>query len=318
MDDISDDGHSITDDRPPRKDNRILVSVIIPAFNRIELLGRAVSSALNQTHHDIEVLVVDDGSQEDVKAALGAYDDVRLSYHRRDDNRGISAARNYGISLSKGKYLAFLDSDDAWKQDKIATQMERFELKGAQYKVCYTNREIIDDTTGKCVMITDYCKEGDILSDLLFEPKMATSSLMVQRDLMNEIGGFDERIHWGEDWDLYLRLTQHTPFACVKEALTLYHLHDKGRVTDNLDRNPVIAESLAIIYENNKPLFQRDRQAWGKMLVMIGYYQASSGQRKAARKWFLRSARHDPFQKAAYLSLARLAKGWESPIEKGN
>jgi glycosyltransferase involved in cell wall biosynthesis len=84
------------------------------------------------------VLVIDDGSAEDVKGALRVFTDARLYYHRKYENRGISAARNHGISLSEGRYLAFIDSDGECKPGKTASQLARLELKGPQYKVCYT------------------------------------------------------------------------------------------------------------------------------------------------------------------------------------
>jgi len=312
MADNSEEGHLVPRDHTPGADDQVLVSVIIPAFNRIELLGRAVSSALNQTCVDLEVLVVDDGSKEDVPSALRPFDDKRLRYHRRDANQGISAARNYAASLSRAKYLAFLDSDDEWMPEKIASQLARLSLKGPQYRACYTKVTAIDDTTGKPLFTTDFDKEGDLLSDLLYEPKMTTSSLMLERELLEEVGGFDERIHFGEDWDLYLRLTQHSPFACAPEALTLYHIHDRGRATDNMDRNPLIVRSFSTLFENNQRLFHTDRRAWSRFLVQMGYYQASGGQRRAAMGSFLRAVIHDPLEKSAYLSIARLIKGWKT------
>lgn len=288
-----------------------LVSVIIPAFNRVQLLYRSVSSALGQTHRGLEVIVVDDGSIEDVKGALSGFHDPRLSYHRRDENLGVSAARNHGISLSKGRYIAFLDSDDDWRDSKVEAQLARLRLKGPEYRVCYTRSARVDDVTGDVVGCSKYEKEGDPLDDLLYQTRMATSSLMVERDLLMSIHGFDERMHWGEDWDLYLRLAQHSPFAYVDEPLTRYHVHSQGQTSAKTEKNPVIAESLSILYQKHLDLFQKDRKARGKLLTTIGYYQASCGQTKAARRSFLRSILHDPLQKAAYISLARSIKGWE-------
>lgn len=100
-----------------------MVSVIIPALNRVELLGRAVRSVLRQTHSNLELIIVDDGSRGDVRGALSEFRDAKLSYHRRESNLRISAARNSGIHLSKGEYIAFLDSDDEWTDRKLTSQL---------------------------------------------------------------------------------------------------------------------------------------------------------------------------------------------------
>ena len=310
-------------DRPTDKwdsnynDAADLISVIIPAFNRTKLLGRAISSVLDQTYTNLELIIVDDGSVEDVKLAIIEFNDWRLSYHRREENLGISAARNNGIALSRGKYVAFLDSDDEWNNRKLEYQLARLRLKGQGYGVCYTLRERKDDSSGKNVEGPNYCREGNILNDLLHGAKMGASSLLVERSLLEEVRGFDPTINWGEDWDIALRLADRSMFACVKEPLTIYHLHDQGRVTDKIEGNPTTADSYLTIYQKNKKLFQGDRKAWGGILILIGYFKASSGDYKAARKAFIASAFHNPFQSPAYLSLLRLIRGWEKGSNDG-
>ena len=288
---------------------RILVSVVIPAYNRVNLLPRAVSSALSQTHQDLEVLVVDDASAEDIRGILSTYHDPRLIYHRLDKNQGSSAARNWGIANAKGRYVAFLDSDDEWRPTKLEAQLARLKLKGPGYRACYTKREKVDDVTGKTIDFTTHKVEGDILADTLYRTRLLLSSLVVERSLLLEVGSFDERIRIAQDWDLYLRLAQRTLFAYVDEPLTLYHLHE-GQISNTYDGNKAYVESLSLIYEKHKDLYRRDKKARGELLNQIGYYQMTCGMRKEARRSFLGSIRHDPLQKRAYVSLARMVKGW--------
>lgn len=290
-----------------------LVSVVIPAYNRVQLLERSVRSAFSQTYTNIEVIVIDDGSTEDVRGALKNFDDPRLKYFHRDENKGISSARNFGITLTHGKYVAFLDSDDEWREGKIAAQLERMKSLGPEYRVCYTNLEFYDDVQEKTVKITKYATEGDMLVTLLRYAEIA-SSLLVDKDALSEAGGFDSRMGWGEDWDFYIRLARVTKFACVKDPLTIYHLHDKGQISKKTEKNPMIADSLMVLYKKNKRIFSRDRKAWGAFLVDIGYYQANSGRKRLALKTFLSSIYHCPMQKSAYLSVARLVKGWDRHI----
>jgi len=290
-------------------DEATLVSVIIPAYNRVDLLRRSVPSALSQTHHHLEVIVVDDGSTEDVKGALSGFDDPRLSYHRLDKNRGSAAARNWGMEHSKGRYIAFLDSDDEWREAKIEAQLARLRLKGPAYKACYTKRERIDDATGKTVDFSEYGKEGGVLADTLYRTRFGLSSLIVERCMLLEIKGFDERVRIAQDWELYLRLAQRIIFAYVDEPLTRYHRHE-GQISNTYEGNKDYVESLSIIYDKHRDLYRKDRKARGALLNQIGYYQMTCGQRKAARGSFLSSIRHDPLQKRAYVSLARMVKGW--------
>ena len=139
---------------------------------------------------------------------------------------------------------------------------------------------------------------------------------MVERSLLDEVNGFDPTIRWGEDWDLVLRLADRTMFACVNEPLTIYHLHDQGRVTDKIEGDPATADSYAAIYQKNRELFQTDRKACGGILNLIGYFRASSGDYGAARKAFIASIFSNPIQRPAYLSLIRLMKGWEKDRRK--
>lgn len=300
---------------PPPNEIADLVSVIIPAYNRVSLLGRAISSVLRQSHVNLELLVIDDGSKEDVKSVLESYHDRRLSYHRREENLGISAARNRGIELSKGGYIAFLDSDDEWKEGKLESQLARLSLMGEGYGACYTMHEKIDDRLGQKVESIEYCREGEVLDDLLLRTRFGISSLMVERAQLEELKGFDTRMNWGEDWDFLIRLAARTKFACVAEPMMVYHLHDQGRVSDRIEGNPGTADAYAMIYEKNRALFRRDRKAWGNILTLIGYFKASCGDYQGARKAFLESAVHDPLQRAAYLSLLRLLKGWKGRSE---
>ena len=294
---------------PSGLDKATLVSVIIPTYNRVDLLRRSVSSVLSQTHHHLDVMVVDDGSTEDVKEVMSEFDDPRLSYHRLDKNRGSAAARNWGISHSNGQYIAFLDSDDDWREAKIEAQLARLRLKGPDYKACYTKRERIDDVTGKTVGFSEYGQEGDLLADTLYRTRVGLSSLIVVKDLLLEIKGFDERMRFAQDWELYLRLAPLTLFAYVDEPLTRYHYHD-GQVSKTYDGNKAYVESLSMIYGTHKDLFRKDRKAWGAILNQIGHYQMTCGLKKEARSSFLCSIRHNPLQKGAYVSLARMVKGW--------
>lgn len=98
------------------------VSVVIPTYNRAHLVGRAIQSVLNQTYQDFEIIVVDDGSTDNTEEVVKSFNDPRIRYIRHDQNRGGSAARNTGIKMARGEYIAFQDSDDEWLPEKLESR----------------------------------------------------------------------------------------------------------------------------------------------------------------------------------------------------
>ncbi len=181
-----------------------LVSVVIPTYNRADFLPQAVESVLAQSYKDFELLVVDDGSTDHTPATLRPY----LSYLRclRQENRGVSAARNRGIGESRGELIAFLDSDDRWQRDKLKHQVEFF-LANPRAAVCYTDEIWI--RRGRRV---NPKKKHAKYSGYIFEKALplciiSPSSVMVRRGVFEEVGLFDESLPACEDYDMWLRVT---------------------------------------------------------------------------------------------------------------
>ena len=105
-----------------------LVSVIIPTYNRANIINKSIDSVLNQTYSNLELIIIDDGSHDNTEEVIKNYDDKRLKYYKLEENKGMCFARNYGTNLSKGHYIAIHDSDDLWKIDKLEkhiTYMQR-------------------------------------------------------------------------------------------------------------------------------------------------------------------------------------------------
>ena len=204
-----------------------LVTVVIPAFNRVGTIRAAVESVLSQSYADLELLVVDDGSSDGTMSALAGMTDPRLRLLANPRNMGPSAARNTGIRAARGDWVAFQDSDDEWLPDKLAKQMARIALTGPGCVAAYCGMLIDAPKDGSLGPggVRYYpdaslgVREGNLLEPLLRRSLISTQTLIARRDALLTIGGFDESLPALEDWDCVLQLARLGHFAFVDEPL---------------------------------------------------------------------------------------------------
>jgi glycosyltransferase involved in cell wall biosynthesis len=197
-----------------------LVSIILPTYNRAGFIGAALDSVLAQTWTRWELVIVDDGSTDGTQELLDAYDDPRV-VRLRQDNRGVSAARNEGIRASSGPVLALLDSDDQWLPHKLERQLEYMRRHG--YEICQTN-EIWIRNGRRVNQKAKYAKpEGWFFEESLKMCLISPSCTMFTRRAWADIGPFDEAMPSCEDYDMWLRACLHYPVGLVGEALTVKH-----------------------------------------------------------------------------------------------
>jgi len=195
------------------------VSVIIPTYNRLSMLQEAVDSVLAQNFEDVELIVVDDGSTDGTGEAIGGYGG-RVKLLRLSENRGVSVARNRGIAQAKGKYLAFLDSDDLWVKGKLKIQVE-FLDSNPQYPLCYTDEIWI--RRGKRVnpKLKHAKYSGWIFEKCLPLCTISPSSACMRKTLFAKVGLFDEALPVCEDYDLWLRITARFPVFLIPRKLII-------------------------------------------------------------------------------------------------
>lgn len=212
-----------------------MISVIIPSYNRASLLGEAIQSALNQDYFTrrgsscFELIVVDDGSTDNTKEVVRSFG-KRVEYHFQP-NRGVSSARNSGISLARGDFISFLDSDDLWENEKISTQMS-FMNTFSKAKVCCT--EEIWIRHGVFVNPKKKHKKysGWIFDKVLPLCLLSLSSALFRKEVFEEIGMFDEELPACEDYDLGIRIAARYPVYLLPRALTI----KRGGHADQLSR----------------------------------------------------------------------------------
>jgi glycosyltransferase involved in cell wall biosynthesis len=195
------------------------ISTIIPTYNRSSKVIRAISSVLYQTFTDYEIIVVDDGSNDDTLdrlAPLSRY--IRYLCHSK--NLGVSAARNTGIKASRSPFIAFLDSDDYWLPEKLSMQMDFFrhhpEAVACQTEEIWIRKGIRVNPRKKHVK-----PSGDIFESSLKLCLVSPSSVMVRRSLCDELGLFDEDLPACEDYDLWLRISCRYPIFLIPRYLVI-------------------------------------------------------------------------------------------------
>ena len=194
------------------------VSVIIPTHNRFSFLIKSIESVLSQSFTDFELIVVDDGSNDKTSKIQEIYQ-YRVKYIRQK-NKGVSAARNKGILISKGEYICFLDSDDLWKRKKLEIQVD-FMDRNNDYLLCYTDEMWIRNGVRVNPKKKHKKYSGMIYDKCLPLCIISPSSVMLRKKIFDKIGLFDEELPVCEDYDLWLRITKEYPVCFIEKKLII-------------------------------------------------------------------------------------------------
>lgn len=275
------------------------VSVIIPTYNRAELLRSAISSALGQTFKDLEIIVSDDNSTDNTLEIVKGFQDKRLKYISHNKNKGVSAARNTAIKVASGEYIAFLDDDDEWLPDKLQWQVEV--LDKSQSNICgvYSNRLFIEKATGKILSDNPGADtlEGNLLYQLAKKSPIHTSTVVIKKRCLDEVGLFDETISYMEDRDMWIRLSMNWEFEYIHEPLTKAYIHGSAHLSRNLKGQTAGREKLLERYEH---LFKKNRKSWSELYLCLGAQYCQLKEMKKGRKNLIKGIKIYPFSKIAY------------------
>jgi glycosyltransferase involved in cell wall biosynthesis len=291
----------------PTADKRPLVSVIIPTFNRAELLPRALESVIAQTFDDYEILVVDDESTDETKDVVLSYGEARIRYLRQAENAGPGAARNRGLREARGDLIAFLDSDDEWLPDKLTRQVSLFREIAPEVGLVYTGVEsVFGDGTRK---IDPPSRRGDVYESMLQQNVIhgGGSNVMMRRNVVATIGYFDEEFSAIEDYDYWLRITRFFEIDFVDETLIRYHdprsvecgkpIRKSLSIRDNLDAR-------AHFYKKHRTEMRRLGVAHQFLLETARrHLLPSCGDARGARKFVVRALLEEPTSKVVHRML---------------
>ena len=204
------------------------ISVVITTYNRYTLLKRAINSVLNQTYKPKEIIVVDDGSVDNTKDIKKEFKDINYIYQQ---NRGISSARNKGIKEAKNNWIAFLDDDDEWLDEKLEQQKNYHDKHNL--KISYTdeiwikNNQIVN--TPKKYKKFFIKNHTQIISYNIIAP----SSILVAKKLFDDVGLFDEDLKICEDYDFFIRVAQKYPIGFVDKKLIKKYAHNQNQLGFN-------------------------------------------------------------------------------------
>lgn len=232
------------------------ISVVIPTYNRWILLDRALSSVVNQTYPAHQIIVVDDGSDESLSDSLrNSFPGVQFL---RQENKGVASARNLGVKISTGEWIALLDSDDEWQPTKLEKQMA-FTEKFPELRAIHTGERWIRN--GNEVTPPAYLEKS---SDLLWERSLrhcliCPSSVLLHRSVFETVGLFDEEFTVCEDYDFWLRLLLEKEIGLVEEKLVIKHgghADQLSTITWGMDRFRVMALQKIL----NNPVLSNDRR----------------------------------------------------------
>ncbi|MHB8669440.1 MAG: glycosyltransferase family 2 protein [Acidimicrobiales bacterium] len=204
-----------------------LVSVVMAVYNGERFVGEALVSAMGQTWRSIECVVIDDGSTDGTGEVVSRMGDDRVIY-RRQQNLGVSAARNAGLAAARGELVAFLDADDVWLPGKLAAQVECFRRR-PELGIVFCGYTVTDEHLRPVLDIPPNRRQLDLLAWLMLEGHGMGLSFtgMAPRSVLLEVGGFNEELSTSADLDLATRIAARYPVDAVDDCLALYRQHPR-------------------------------------------------------------------------------------------
>lgn len=267
-----------------------LVSVIIPTYNRLELLKETVESVRNQSFRDFEIIVVDDGSTDGTAEWLKGRSDIRsLS----QTNSGIATSRNNGAAIARGRWLAFLDHDDLWARDKLANQME-FISKNSEVALVAA-RHVRLGNRYRVPRRPKWIK-GDLFVKAYSESFIHTSSVMIRKDVFDAIGGFPPRYRFADEFDVWLAISRDFTIAYFDKPLVFIRFYESNT---SHNRVGVRTDTYDILQKHYDP-DRIPRSVYLRTLsdhdISFGRAYLRTGNAAEALKWFRKSIRRTPFR----------------------
>lgn len=279
-----------------------LVSVIIPTYNREGMVCDAINSVFAQSYQNIEIIIVDDGSTDNTREVINSIQDSRIKYIYQD-NAGVSAARNRGINNATGDYIALLDSDDLWYPEKIEKQIKLFN-QNPEAGVCRCWTKYITFSGEEIRTLT--CRlpsKENLIRNFLLNPDtiyFGTLSFLVKKKCFDNVGYYNEKMSYAEDWDMLFRLALYYEFINVDEILASVRVN-AGSVSRAIDVSKLEEDFIRFLdHSFSNPLLPKNvltvkDKAYGNMYCNIAYqalYKAKNYM--ISRNCLMKSFKYSP------------------------
>lgn len=251
-----------------------LVSIIIPTFNRAHLLRKCIDSILEQTHKNVEIIVINDGSVDDTETVIKELNDERIVYLKLNKNGNLSELRNIGILVSRGSIIAFCDDDDLWCPEKLTLQLEMLK----KTDICCTNAELMNSSGVK--LGVNYA--NDFKNDLLLNTKhlflknfIITSSIVIRKSILEKVSFNTQKYkNIAEDYDLWVRLSLDNDILFINQSLVYYRIHDSLTHNQGNDHK-LYSNSIDILNKYSKAVSSKDEKyaSIGKFKFHFQYFK---------------------------------------------
>lgn len=296
------------------------VSVVIPTYNRAHLIGETIQSVLGQTFQDFEIIIVDDGSQDNTQEVVSRFP-VKYFYQ---ENCGVSAARNTGIKLSSGQYIAFLDSDDLWLRhalEKGVAALDKYPEAGFSYGQAYLMDErglIFGQSKSSFLQHSSVLDGRQFIREMLSTYNVPIGATMYRRLCLDTVGGFNEAMKMAEDRAFHASLAKRYHVVYIAEPLLKWRVHSRSlsaapALQEVEECNRIVLESI-FNDEELGPLFWRERaNAYFRLYYRLADQAYGCGMMKTARTYIFRAVKTYPRESFRDLGMSctfLVAKTW--------
>ncbi|WP_416327772.1 glycosyltransferase family 2 protein [[Eubacterium] hominis] len=254
-----------------------LVSIIMPTYNRANLIERAIDSILNQTYSNIELIIVDDCSTDETKEIIGKYSDERLLYFKLLKNSGANAARNLGIQKSRGEFITFQDSDDVSMLDRIEKEVKYIKRKRCDWVFCSFCSVLKNDKIKKQKIIIE--DDSDIYQKLLNGNFITTQAVLCKKEILEKIK-FDDTLPRFQDWDLFIRISKEFNGSYLNEILVKMFPQEDS-ISANNSKGILALKEIVKKYQDN---FNQSQKA--RIYCRIALFEMLDSNKKNANIYF--------------------------------
>lgn len=276
-----------------------LISVVLPTYNRAGTLPRAIRGVLSQSFDDLELIVVDDASTDNTAEVVLGFKDARIRYLPSQERLGVSRARNLGIENALGTYVAFQDSDDEWRVEKLEKQMLAFQQGGPDIVLVACGDLVLNHYPMSYLGVASDEAVVDItvMSSLRMPP---APCWIVSKEALLKTGGFNEQLNCFEDWELSLRLSETGRILMVNEPYTLRHRTPNSLFSTEKNYIP----NLKYILDRHHERLVKHPQVWAFYCNLIGQTECQYGSSQEGRSWFVQALSARPLSLRTWVNLA--------------